>query len=142
MTKITTTNDNLTSRVIPGLMSDYRIVSLPYWAWFWLDDFMRQNRISYQGIWESFNGTGDVNDVLRGIAELHQDHCMRGVHNLANDNSIIFINKDSLHRLQKKKKLHNYNLPKIYKLFGFVPCATTLEAIWSRKNYNFLRCYG
>ena len=134
MKKTDPTNDNLTSRVIPGLRSEYRIVSLPFWAWFWLDDFMVQNRISYQGMLDSFGGEGDVNKTLERIAELHQDHCMRGTHNLANDNTFLESIKKS--KPVHDNKIKNYNFPKIYKLFSFMPCVTTLEAIWSRKNYD------
>jgi hypothetical protein len=134
MKKSDPTNDNLTSRVIPGLKSEYRIVSLPFWAWFWLDDFMLQHRISYQGMLDSFGGKGDVNNTLKKIAELHQDHCMRGAHNLANDNAFLeaFETKDITSTAWSKP----YVFPQVYKLFDFIPCVTTLEAIWSRKNYN------
>lgn len=137
MKKTKPTNNNLTSRVIPGLKSQYRIVSLPYWAWFWLDEFMIQNRLSYQGILETFGCDGDINNTLRGVAELHQEHCMRGMHNLANDN--VFHAHKNPNRLIRKKSLSvtkKYNMPKIYKLFGFVPCTTTLNSVWTRKNYD------
>ena len=134
MKKTDPTNDNLTSRVILGLKSEYRIVSLPFWAWFWLDDFMQQNRISYQGMLDTFGCEGDINDTLRNIAELHQEHCMRGAHNLANDNA--FLNANKKKKLKTSTKIKSYNMPKIYKLFGFVPCTTTLDALWSRKNYD------
>ncbi len=137
MKKTEPTNDNLTSRVIAGLKSQYRIVSLPYWAWFWLDDFMLQNRISYQGILDTFGYNGDVNNTLRGIAELHQDHCMRGMHNLANDNMFYEPkNYSNLVHSKTLQKLKDYNMPKIYKLFGFVTCTTTLNSVWTRKNYD------
>ena len=130
------TNDNLTSRVIPGLKSKYRIVSLPFWAWFWLDDFMQQNRISYQGMLETFGCNGDINNTLKNIAELHQDHCMRSVHKLSNDNTFL-EHKDLSTLTTKKIKPKNLDtMPKIYKLFGFMPCATTLDAVWARKNYD------
>ncbi len=130
------TNDNLTSRVITGLKSEYRIVSLPFWAWFWLDDFMQQNRISYQGMLETYGCNGDINNTLRNIAELHQEHCMRGIHNLANDNNFL-ENKNSKGATYIKSLDHRtYNMPKIYKLFGFIPCVTTLDSVWTRKNYD------
>jgi len=129
------TNDNLTSRVITGLKSEYRIVSLPFWAWFWLDDFMMQHRISYEGMLETFGGNGDINETLKNIAELHQEHCMRGAHNLANDNTFLeaIAGKKNF---KSKRKIKAYQYPKIYKLFSFMPCATTLDAVWSRKNYD------
>lgn len=131
-------NDNLTTRIIPGLSSQYQIVSLPYWAWFWLDDFMRQHRISYKGIYKTFVNGGDVNQTLHHLAELHQEYSMRERHNLANDNE--FENSDYLRRLNHKNAKSQKNkqlvFPKIYKLFGFMSCATTLEAVWKRRNYE------
>ena len=135
MKKTDPTNDNLTSRVIPGLKSEYRIVSLPFWAWFWLDDFMMQNRISYEGMLETFGCDGDINQTLKNIAELHQEHCMRGAHKLANDNAFL-ENATKKPRTTTGKKVTTYSFPKVYKLFGFIPCTTTLEAVWSRKNYD------
>ncbi len=138
MRRISPINDNITSRVIPGLTSEYRIVSLPYWAWFWLDDFMVRNRISYQGILDTFGCDGDVNSTLRNIAELHQDQCMRGVYKLANDNEFL-ENKTPQVFNKRKKKVYSReraNMPRVYKLFGFMACATTLDSVWSRRNYD------
>lgn len=131
-------NDNMTTRIIPGLVNEYRIVSLPYWAWYWLDDFMVQHKISYQGIYDTFGDCGDLSLTLRQIAELHHEYSMREVYNLANDNEPeedVFTKR--LHRYKKKKAGKNVlNLPKIYKLFGFMSCATTLEAVWERRHYE------
>ena len=135
MTNKTPLNDHLTTRVIPGLKSEYRIVALPYWAWFWLDDFMVQNRVSYEGILDSFQIDDNINKSLQYIAELHQEHCMRGAHKLSNDNT--FLEKDiKLNRRDRLAAPKTYNLPKIYKLFGFIPCVTSLNAVWARKNYD------
>lgn len=131
-------NNNITARVIPGLKSEYRIVTLPHWAWFWLDDFMIQNRICYQGILDSFKCDGNINNTLRNIAEMHQDHCMRSRHNLVNDNS--FSDTTNAKIFTRTKKIKNNStknrMPKVYKLFGFMPCTTTLDAIWCRLNYT------
>lgn len=131
-------NDNLTTRIIPGLSSQYQIVSLPYWAWFWLDDFMQHHCISYKGIYDIFVTEGNVNQTLHHLAELHQEYSMRERHNLANDNE--FENSDYVRRLNHKtaktRKTKELTLPKIYKLFGFMSCATTLDAVWKRRNYE------
>jgi hypothetical protein len=128
-------NDNLTTRIIPGLTSAYQIVSLPYWAWYWLEDFMVQNRISYQGIYDTFGTEGDINQTLQHIAELHHEYAMREVYNLANDNDQD--EDEIITRLETpKKEKPMLNLPKIYKLFGFMSCATTLEAVWERRHYE------
>ncbi len=129
-------NDNPTTRIIPGLSSAYQIVSLPYWAWYWLEDFMQQNRISYQGIYDTFGQGGDVNHTLQQIAELHHEYAMREVYNLANDNELEDNDIITHLKIGKTGKKETLNLPKIYKLFGFMPCATTLEAVWERRHYN------
>ena len=131
------TNDNITTRIIPGLSAKYQIVSLPYWAWYWLEDFMRENRISYQGIYDTFGNTEDINDTLRSLAEMHHEYAMREIYHLANDNEAD--NDDIIARIHQNKiskKTHPLVLPKIYKLFGFMPCATTLEAVWERRHYG------
>lgn len=133
MRKTCPENNHFTSRIIPGLTYEYRIVSLPYWAWFWLDDFMLNNKISYQGILEAFKCEHNIDKTFHDIAKLHQQHCMRGAHCLANDNANHINGTDKIKNGIPKRA---YNLPKIYKLFGFMPCATTLEAVWTRKNYE------
>ncbi len=141
MTKAPPTNDNITTRIIPGLTAAHQIVSLPYWAWFWLEDFMQQNKISYRGIYDTFGQHGDISQTLHNLAEVHHEYSMREVYNLANDNDP----EDEFYATCLKKKAaekevtvksQTLNLPKIYKLFGFMPCATTLEAAWSRRNYE------
>lgn len=130
-------DDNMTTRIIPGLMNEYRIVSLPYWAWYWLDDFMQQHKVSYQGIYNTFGGNGDLVVTLQQIAELHHEYAMREVYNLANDNELDDVDYIAqIHKLRHKKESIGLNLPKIYKLFGFMSCATTLEAVWERRHYD------
>jgi hypothetical protein len=136
-------NDNLKTKVIPGLTAKHQIVALPYWAWYWLEDFMKVNRISYQGIYDTF-GThlqtgGSIGDTLRQLAEMHHEYSMREIYNLANDNEPD--ESDIIARINKKKsktkaKPKAFVLPKIYKLFGFMSCATTLEAVWERRHYQ------
>lgn len=139
MSNTTPINDNITTRIIPGLTSEHQIVSLPYWAWFWLEDFMFQNKISFQGIYETFGTTGDLSQTLHNLAELHHEYSMREIYNLSNDNEIEeseFVTLLNAPQQNKVKKAKELNLPKIYKLFGFMSCATTLEAVWKRRNYE------
>ena len=129
--------DSMTTRVIPGLKASYQIVSLPYWAWFWLEDLMKKHNIDYRGLYDRFNVSDDVALALKHLAELHLDEAMRKDHNLANDNNMQ--NKDLMVLLCRGggvKKIEPFQLPKIYKLFGFVPCPTTLAAVWQRRHYN------
>lgn len=125
--------NQLTQKIIPGLQAEYQIISMPYWAWFWLEDFMRAHNLDYKKIYQKYCQTGDIHQTLYQLANIHQDLMMREIHHLANDNEAN--DKDILHIIsismrQKKEQ----TLPKIYKLFGFMPCATTLEAAWKRRN--------
>ena len=128
-------SEKLTTRIIPGLKAEYQIVSLPYWAWFWLEDFMRHHKINYKGIYKTFETEENIGQTLHNLAELHQEHTMRELHKLANDNEpqqaeYVTYLKDTARR----KEMKQLNLPKIYKLFGFISCYTTLDAVWQRKN--------
>jgi len=97
---------------------------------------MVQNRISYQGIYDTFGVNDDINQTLQQLAELHHEYAMREIYNLANDNELE--DNQIITRLETKTKKENkeLNLPKIYKLFGFMSCATTLEAVWERRHYD------
>ena len=139
MSNTTSINENITTRIIPGVTSEHQIISLPYWAWFWLEDFMIQNKICFKGIYETFESTGDLNQTLHNLAELHQEYSMREIYNLSNDNDIEdneFAIRLRSATEEKPKTITELNLPKIYKLFGFMSCATTLESVWRRKNYE------
>ncbi len=132
------------TRIIPGLNADHRIVSMPVWAWFWLDDFVKNcSPKGYRGVYEAFGdaiSSTNLSDTLRSIAQMHQEFCMREIYNLANDDepedSYIKARAARPVRLKKAKEL---NLPKIYKIFGFMPCATTLDAVWQRQHYSGLK---
>ncbi|NQZ14705.1 MAG: hypothetical protein HRT94_07775 [Alphaproteobacteria bacterium] len=133
------------TRVIPGPYSEHRIVSMPSWAWFWLDDFVSNcSPNGYKGLYEAFGDAiqpENLSEALRGIAELHQDHCLREIYNLANDDEPSEedlekrIEKQTVQPLKTKKKPQD-RTPKIYKLFGFMPCPTTLDAVWERQHYS------
>jgi hypothetical protein len=128
-------NQNMTTRIVPGLKSEYRIVSLPYWAWYWLEDFMKQNRLSYQGIYNTFGDRDDVSMTLKNLAALHHEHAMREVYKLSNDNEPD--ETALIRRLNHKRAKRSIGaMPRIYKLFGFMPCATSLEAVWERRHYS------
>lgn len=99
---------------------------------------MQQHKISYQGIYDTFGQNRDLNITLREIAELHHEYAMRELYNLANDNEAD--SAEALKKIYVKKKKQVSNLPRIYKLFGFMPCATTLEAVWERRHYEDSNC--
>jgi hypothetical protein len=129
-------NNKPTTRIIPGLSETYQIVSMPYWAWFWLEDFMQQHRITYQGIYATFGTQDDIGQTLQNLAELHHEYSMREIYSLSNDNDAEEEQFVLRYRGRKETKKPDIKLPKIYKLFGFMSCATTLEAVWERKNYE------
>ncbi len=139
--------NDLKTRVIPGLATEHRIVSMPYWTWFWLDDFMKRNKIDnfsnmYQTVGQKYDLSNDnLIDTLKNIAEIHEEHSMRQLHNLANDNGVEgpqgqhFITKIlPLRNKKTAKRKKPLQLTRIYKLFSFMPCATTSDAVWRRKS--------
>ena len=141
---------DIKTRIIPGLQAKHQIVAMPHWSWFWLDDFMKRNSIydhqhMYQTIGRKYKLNDDnLIDTLKNIAEIHAEFSMRQIHNLANDNGIEgpqgqhYISKILPYRekaaIKKKRKSYD-NMPKLYKLFSFMPCATTSEAVFERKNH-------
>jgi len=142
--------NDIKTRIIPGLSTNHQIVSMPNWTWFWLDDFMKRNKIDnfdhmYNTLKQRFGSqhklsNDNLTDTLKNIAEIHEEYSMRQLHNLANDNGIEgpqgqhFMSKILPLRNKKKRIRRSYQLPRIYKLFSFIPCATTSDAIWRRKN--------
>ena len=150
MQKLSIYND-IKTRIIPGLATNHQIVSMPNWTWFWLDDFMKRNKIDnfdhmYQSLEQKLGQGYDLSndnltETLKHIAEIHEEYSMRQLHNLANDNGIEgpqgqhFISKILPLRNKKTKTVKKpYQLARVYKLFKFVPCATTSDAVWRRKN--------
>ena len=133
------------TRIIPGPSAEHRIVSMPSWAWFWLDDFVSNcSPNGYRGLYEAFGDairSENLSDALHGIAQLHQDFCLREIYNLANDDE---PSEDYIEERVKNSRVTNFKktikrqdrTPKIYKLFGFMPCPTTLDAVWERKHYH------
>jgi len=134
-----------TARILPGLQSEYTIVALPYWAWFWLDDHVQTNYPrGYKQFLSSLNDKIESEDALADHLETYatviQSSAMRQIYNLANDNN--FFSEEVIKRSKpkrQKKPMHEVKLPAIYKLFGFMPCATTLEAVWERRHYRSAR---
>lgn len=145
----TKSNKSNTTRIIPGPQSEHRIVSMPSWVWFWLDDFINNcSPNGYSGLYSAFGDAinqENLSDSLHRIAELHQDFCLREIYNLANDdepddeyiqNKLYEATVTNIKNNKKKNKTTQDRTPKIYKLFGFMPCPTTLDAVWARKHYR------
>ncbi|MEM9469903.1 MAG: hypothetical protein AAF988_07050 [Pseudomonadota bacterium] len=132
---------NTVRRVIPGLNAESRIVCMPSWAWFWLDDFVENfSPGGYEGLYEAFGdaiSSENLTDSLHNIATLHQDFCLREIYHLANDDlpSEAEVEQKITAVIPVRKKPKS-RMPKIYKLFGFMPCPTTLDAVWERQHYH------
>ena len=134
--------NSVSSRIIPGPKSEHSIVSMPQWAWFWLDDFIENcSPDGYKGLYsafgDAFNKNGNLSEALHGIAQMHQEFCLRELHNLANDDEPdqTYIQNRVIKPIKATTK-KNSRMPKIYKLFGFMSCPTTLESVWERRHYN------
>lgn len=131
---------NLATRILPGLASEYTIVSLPQWAWMWIDDHVE---IVYENDFHAFiNETRHIvkdekqlGEFLSLMASDLRDHQMRTIHNLANDNNVL----DSTNPvpIQNTTPRHKpLQFPTILMVFKFLPHATDLKTIWARRNYQ------
>lgn len=132
-------NDNQKTRIIPGITAEYQIVSLPEWAWYWLDDFMRSHKIGYKGIYKRFetqNHKHDITASLCQLAEIHQENIVRQNYSLCNDNKAKTEDIVRLVSKSTQSSKQDMSFPRVFKLFSFMPHATTLDAVWSRLNHR------
>jgi len=132
----------LSTRLLPGLKSEYAIVSLPRWAWIWLDDHIERYYANgyeefihdYQSFIESDT---DLIHYLELLAHDLQEQSMREDHNLANDNEIyasaIWLRP---YKPQKNRSEKAFKFPIIFQVFKFLPHATDMQTLWQRKNYE------
>lgn len=132
------------TRILPGLVSEYTIVALPSWAWIWIDDHVTQ---TYGSDYKKF--IKDTQQVLKCDSELPsflsmiatdlRDHKMRHLYNLANDNDILLsLNTKKRARGRSKKYPKNFRFPTIFMVFKFMAHATDMKTLWHRRNYNRL----
>lgn len=124
------------SRILPGLKTEYSIVSMPEWAWPWLDNLVAEHcPAGYpELIRECAALAGEkrpLTDVLVDFALIaRNDH-----YRLANDNARA--GRGTLPLPAPAKRTYD-RMPKAMKLFRFLPFATSWEAVISRRGLDRL----
>ena len=139
---------------LPTLKSDYAIVSMPEWAWYWLDDLVKRD---YPGGYKSLvkaisrrtankgSAQQDLKHILAFYAKEHCDRRMGSLYNLANDNLRPTLSTATTapeapaatpNTPFSTKSAFYKGLPTVYRLFHFMPHATSLTTVWERRNYH------
>jgi hypothetical protein len=134
----------ISTRILPGLSSEYSIVALPSWAWIWIDEYVKH---CYQDNYASFMEearalVGQKEETmptfLTHLAQDLRDYQLRHYHYLANDNAPDkkTLRHATLTRAASKKYPKQLKFPTIFKLFKFIPHVTDIKTVWQRKYYN------
>ena len=132
------------TRILPGLSSEYTIVALPSWACVWIDDHVQH---SYDNDYSKFmkeageilKCDSEIPSFLSLVATDLRDHKMRKLYNLANDNDILQDFSDNVSRKPRSTKYpKSLKFPTLYMIFKFIPHATDMKTLWSRRNYHLL----
>ncbi len=127
---------------LPSLKSDYVIVSMPFTAWYWLDDLVQKlyPKDGYKALTRTFKRAEcaqTLADSLRNSAQAHCDAQMAKLYNLANDNAPEQGYKGATPSPSMPDKPDlSARMPTVYQLFRFMPHATYLTTIWERRNYH------
>ena len=135
-------NTGISTRILPGLKAEYDIVSLPCWAWYWIDlhveycyangysDFVNHNRAL-------LSDTVDLATFMSVLAMDLRDTQLRAHHNLANDND-FYNNIEKLAGDDEDKRNYPkaFQFPTIFQVFKFLPHATDMATLWQRQNYH------
>ncbi len=121
------------SRLLPGLTTEYTIVSMPAWAWEWLDPMV--NKLFVHGYKDFIRecagysqGQSTLSEVLENFAWLLREDYYR----LTNDN---WPPDQVLETLPVARK-PAYNFPQAHKLFSFMPFATSWENVLIRRGLS------
>ncbi len=128
-------NTRRISRLLPGLSTEYTIVSMPAWAWPWLDTLVEEcfpqgYRAFISECAEYANGDRSLEDILESFARLRREDHYR----LTNDN---WPENDSAPARPAAARRHPpYRLSKAMKLFAFLPFATTWDQVLLRKGWS------
>lgn len=133
-----------TTRILPGLVSQYTIVALPSWAWVCIDEHVSS---IYENDYARF--INDTRSILTCDSELPsflclvatdlRDHKMRDLYNLANDNDILLDVQEGRHRRGRSARYpKSFKFPTIFMIFKFIPHATDMKTLWHRRNYSKL----
>lgn len=132
------------TRILPGLLSEYAIVALPSWAWNWIDDHVEKAYANDYGQFikdarQYLNCDSDLPSFLSLIAEDLRDSRLRDMYHLANDNDIITsLTSLKPKRERSKKYPRSFKFPTIFQIFKFIPHATDMNTLWNRRHYHNL----
>lgn len=129
-------------------------VELPKTDWYWLDDLVSRE---YAGMYvhlfnacglASFSSQKRLSAELMRTARAHGQKQIERLYNLANDNiskkegsgNAPASKMDNVLSLDIGFHNKNYDLslkmPSAYRLFHFMPHATSLTTVWERRNYH------
>lgn len=130
-------NKGRISRLLPGLTTEYSIVSMPAWAWPWLDTLVRE--CFPQGYREFIRECAEYADHERPLEEIlesfarlrREDH-----YRLTNDNDPLVANSNAASTARPAARRRPLRMPKAVKLFTFMPFATTWDQVLMRRGWR------
>lgn len=140
-------NTHRATRIIPGLKSEYAIVSLPANEWYWIDQLVESAyRNGYEGFMREtrkhLTHEEDLEMFLATVAWDMQEKSMRREHNLSNDNDVMKMYERETWLKQSPNYPKSFTFPTIFQVFKFLPHATDMETLWQRRNYRKYRPRG
>lgn len=123
------------SRLLPGLTTEYSIVSMPAWAWPWLDTLVREcfpqgYREFMRECAEYADAERPLEDILESFARLRREDHYR----LTNDNEPLTANANMPMAVRRPRRPLRF--PKAVRLFGFLPFATTWDQVLMRRGWR------
>ncbi|MCB1530007.1 MAG: hypothetical protein H6853_09035 [Rhodospirillales bacterium] len=128
------------SRLLPGLRAEYAIVSMPPWAWHWLDRFVMNSypqgyRAFLQECAKVLPSDACLSPMLEDLARSYRD----GVYEIANDTWKTTPEEKGVAKRRipaKSSGKRDRPMPKAQYLFRFLPHATTMDALHIRKSFH------
>ncbi len=147
---ITTTSpqkERKITRIVPGHRAQYELVSMPEWAWVWLEDYMfLYNMDSFPELLSDFQDcihpNQPLSEVLENIAAIHHHFMTQAAYDLENDNDPFSDTFPPVKRRKGAKHVQkDLKFPQVMQLFGFTAHATTLDAAMLRRMRNAFPAY-
>lgn len=125
------------SRLLPGLTTEYSIVSMPAWAWPWLDTLVREcfpqgYRQFLVECAEYTDQDRPLEDILESFARLRREDHYR----LTNDNEPTAANVNHTVAARPATRRRTMCFPKAVRLFRFMPFATTWDHVLIRRGWR------
>lgn len=131
----------------PANRLGYAIISMPKTAWYWLDDLVEKEFPvgGYKALVQAFKEAETPEALSSDLRKMAREHCetqMASLYHLANDNKPAkgYNDTDIVPALPGKNTATRADiarrLPTVYRLFHFLPHATTLTSVWERRNYH------